>query len=237
MPKAHGKKYRAAAERIEAKRLYDPREAVALVKEISTSAFDATVEVHIKLGVDPRHAEQMVRGNVLLPHGTGRVRRIAVFAIGEKAKEAMDAGADIVGGEDLAKKVTAGEIDFDVALATPDVMGIVGRLGKILGPRGLMPNPKAGTVTFDIGKAVKDVQGGRIEFRVDRGGIIHSPMGKVSFDEAQLADNFGALMENVMRAKPTSTKGTYVKGVTVVSTMGPGVPVDPVAASRIGSSR
>jgi large subunit ribosomal protein L1 len=175
----------------------------------------------------------MVRSSVVLPHGTGRTRRIAVFATGEKAKEALDAGADLVGGEDLVKKVQAGEIDFDVALATPDLMGQVGRLGKVLGPRGLMPNPKAGTVTFDIAKAVKDVQGGRVEFRVDRAGIIHTAIGKASFDDAKLRDNFAALMDAVVRAKPTAAKGTYVRNVTLASTMGPGVTVDPAAASRM----
>ena len=175
----------------------------------------------------------MVRSSVVLPHGTGRVRRIAVFATGEKAKEALDAGADLVGGDDLVKKVQAGEIDFDVAIATPDLMGAIGRLGKLLGPRGLMPNPKAGTVTFDIAKAVRDVQGGRVEFRVDRAGIIHAAIGKASFDDAKLRDNFAALMDAIVRAKPPAAKGTYVKTVTLAATMGPGVAVDPAAAARM----
>jgi large subunit ribosomal protein L1 len=203
------------------------------VRKTSTAKFDESIEAHIRLGVDPRHADQMVRSSVVLPHGTGRTRRIAVFATGEKAKEALDAGADLVGGDDLVKKVQAGEIDFDIALATPDLMGAVGRLGKVLGPRGLMPNPKAGTVTFDIAKAVRDVQGGRVEFRVDRAGIIHAAIGKASFDDAKLKDNFAALMDAIVRAKPSAAKGTYVKTVTLAATMGPGVAVDPAAAARM----
>ena len=233
MPHRYGKKYREAAATIEPDRAYAPEEAVSAVRKASTAKFDESIEAHVRLGVDPRHADQMVRSSVVLPHGTGRTRRIAVFATGEKAKEALDAGADLVGGEDLVKKVQAGEIDFDVALATPDLMGQVGRLGKVLGPRGLMPNPKAGTVTFDIAKAVKDVQGGRVEFRVDRAGIIHTAIGKASFDDAKLRDNFAALMDAIVRAKPSAAKGTYVKNVTLASTMGPGVPVDPVAAARM----
>ena len=236
MPQQHGKKYRDAAKSIEPDRLYDPQEGLALAKQTSTATFDATVEAHVRLGVDPRHADQMVRSSVLLPHGTGKERRIAVFATGEKAREAIEAGADVVGGEDLVKKVQGGEIDFEVALATPDVMGLVGRLGKILGPRGMMPNPKSGTVTFDIGKAVKDVQGGRVEFRVDRFGIVHVPIGKASFDDASLRDNFAALMEAIVRAKPAAAKGTYVKTVTLAATMGPGVPVDPTAAAKLSAA-
>jgi large subunit ribosomal protein L1 len=233
MPHRYGKKYREVASQIEAHRLYEPAEAVALVRQTSPVKFDATVEAHVRLGVDPRHADQMVRSSALLPHGTGRTRRIAVFATGEKMREALEAGADIVGGEDLVKKVQAGEIDFDVALATPDIMGQVGRLGKILGPRGMMPNPKSGTVTFDIAKAVRDVQGGRVEFRVDRFGIIHAPVGKVSFDDAKLRDNFATLMEAIVKAKPSAAKGTYVRTVTLTSTMGPGIGVDPQQASRL----
>jgi large subunit ribosomal protein L1 len=233
MPHRYGKKYREVASQVEAHRLYEPAEAVALVRQTSPVKFDATVEAHIRLGVDPRHADQMVRSSALLPHGTGRTRRIAVFATGEKMREALEAGADIVGGEDLVKKVQAGEIDFDVALATPDIMGQVGRLGKILGPRGMMPNPKSGTVTFDIAKAVRDVQGGRVEFRVDRFGIIHAPVGKVSFDDAKLRDNFATLMEAIVKAKPSAAKGTYVRTVTLTSTMGPGISVDPQQASRL----
>lgn len=233
MPAQHGKKYREAAASLEAGKLYGPPEAVTLVRSTSTARFDASVEAHVRLGVDPRHADQMVRSTVLLPHGTGKTRRIAVFAQGEKAKEALDSGADLVGGEDLVKKVQAGEIEFDVALATPDVMGLVGRLGKVLGPRGLMPNPKAGTVTFDIAKAIHDVQGGRVEFRVDKWGIIHVAIGKVSFDDDKLRDNFAALMDAIVRAKPQSAKGTYVKTVSLASTMGPSVHVDPVLAAKL----
>ena len=233
MPAFHGKRYREAAASLETGKLYPPTEAVSLVRSTSPTKFDASVEAHVRLGVDPRHADQMVRSSVLLPHGTGKTRRIAVFAQGEKAREALDAGADIVGGEDLVKRVQDGEIDFDVALATPDVMGLVGRLGKLLGPRGLMPNPKAGTVTFDIAKGIRDVQGGRVEFRVDRFGIVHVAIGKVSFDDDKLRDNFSALMDAIVRAKPSAAKGTYVKTVTLASAMGPGVHVDPVLASRL----
>ena len=233
MPKPHGKKYREAAAAIEDGKMYAPVEAMSLVRQTATTKFDASIEAHVRLGVDPRHADQMVRSSVVLPHGTGKTRRIAAFAIGEKAREALDAGADLVGGEDLVKKVQEGTIDFDVALATPDLMGMVGRLGKILGPRGLMPNPKAGTVTFDIGKAVRDVQGGRVEFRVDKFGIIHAAIGKASFDDDKLRDNFAALMDAIVRAKPQAAKGTYVKTVTVAATMGPGIHVDPAQASRL----
>jgi large subunit ribosomal protein L1 len=233
MPHRYGKKYRTAMAAIDGDRAYPPDEAVSTVRKTSTARFDESIEAHIRLGVDPRHADQMVRSSVVLPHGTGRTRRIAVFATGEKAKEALDAGADLVGGDDLVKKVQGGEIDFDVALATPDLMGAVGRLGKVLGPRGLMPNPKAGTVTFDIAKAIRDVQGGRVEFRVDRAGIIHAAIGKASFDDSKLRDNFAALMDAIVRAKPSAAKGTYVKTVTLAATMGPGVAVDPAAAARM----
>jgi large subunit ribosomal protein L1 len=236
MPHRYGKTYREAASQVDHDRLYDPAEAVRLARETSRVKFDATIEAHIRLGVDPRHADQMVRSSVLLPHGTGKTRRIAVFATGEKAREAIEAGADLVGGEDLVKQVQNGEINFDVALATPDLMGQVGRLGKILGPRGMMPNPKSGTVTFDIGKAVRDTQGGRIEFRVDRFGIIHVPVGKASFDDDKLRDNLASLMEAIVKAKPSAAKGTYVKTVTVTATMGPGVKVDPVAASKLSAA-
>ena len=236
MPHRHGKKYREAAAKLDHDRAYDPNQAVHLARETSTVRFDATIEAHVKLGVDPRHADQMVRSSVLLPHGTGKTRRIAVFATGEKAREAIEAGADLVGGEDLVKQVQNGQIDFDVALATPDLMGQVGRLGKILGPRGMMPNPKSGTVTFDIAKAVRDTQGGRIEFRVDRFGIIHAPVGKASFDDDRLRDNLASLMEAIVKAKPSAAKGTYVKTVTVTSTMGPGIKVDPVAASKLSAA-
>ena len=233
MPRFHGKNYRAALEKLEPAKLYDPEEGVALVRQPATTKFDATIELHVRLGVDPRHSDQMVRASVVLPHGTGKTRRIAVFATGEKAREAIEGGADVVGGEDLVKKVSAGEIDFDVALATPDAMGLVGRLGKILGPRGLMPNPKAGTVTFDIAKAIKDVQGGRVEFRVDKFGIVHCGIGKASFEDAQLRSNLAAIMDAIVRAKPQTSKGTYLKTVTLAATMGPAVALDPVASGRM----
>jgi large subunit ribosomal protein L1 len=223
---AHGKKYRQAAELVEAGRAYPPIEAARLLKETSYVAFDASTEAHIRLGVDPRHAEQMVRGTVVLPHGSGKVVRVAVFAQGEKAQEALRAGADEVGGEDLAKRIEAGWLEFDVALAAPDMMGVVGRLGRILGRRGLMPNPKAGTITFDLERAIGEVKGGRVEFRVDKGGIIHVPFGKASFDEEQLADNLAALVDAVNRARPSATKGQYFRSLTVAATMGPGIRVD-----------
>ena len=236
MPHQYGKNYRDAAAKIDGDRLYAPEEAVSAVRQAATSKFDATIEAHVRLGVDPRHADQMVRGSVVLPHGTGKTVRIAVFAQGEKVKEALDAGADIVGGADLVKKIQAGEINFDVALATPDVMGLVGRIGKLLGPRGLMPNPKAGSVTFEIAKAINEVRGGRVEFRVDPKGIVHCGMGKASFDDDRLRDNFAALMEAIVRAKPQATKGVYVKTVTLAATMGPPVRVDPAAASRLSTT-
>jgi large subunit ribosomal protein L1 len=222
----HGKKYLEAAKLVDHEQVYAPLEAAELVKQTTYVAFDASVEVHLKLGVDPRHADQMVRGTVVLPHGTGKTVRVAVFAQGEKAQEALRAGADEVGGEDLVKKIEAGWLDFDVAIATPDSMGLVGRLGKILGRRGLMPNPKAGTITFDIERAVSEVKGGRVEFRVDKTAIVHAPIGKSSFEPAALVDNLAALVDAVNRAKPTGAKGQYIKGLTIASTMGPGIRVD-----------
>jgi large subunit ribosomal protein L1 len=222
----HGKRYQDAVKLVDRTRAYTPDEAVALVKETSTVKFDASVEAHLRLGVDPRHADQMVRGTVVLPHGTGKIVRVAVFAQGEKAQEALRAGADEVGAEDLVKKIEAGWLEFDVAIATPDTMGQVGRLGRILGRRGLMPNPKAGTVTFDIERAVKEVKGGRVEFKVDKGAIIHVPFGKVSFDEAQLAENLAVLVDAVNRARPSGAKGQYLRTLSITSTMGPGVRVD-----------
>ena len=222
----HGKRYQDAAKLVDHMKVYTPAEAVGLAKQTSTVKFNASVEAHLRLGVDPRHADQMVRGTVVLPHGTGKVVRVAVFAQGEKAAEARAAGADEVGAEDLVKKIEAGWLEFDVAIATPDVMGQVGRLGRILGRRGLMPNPKAGTVTFDVERAVKEVKAGRVEFKVDKGAIIHVPFGKVSFDEAQLAENLASLIDAINRAKPTGAKGTYVQRVAVSSSMGPGVRVD-----------
>ncbi|MDQ6682916.1 MAG: 50S ribosomal protein L1 [Chloroflexota bacterium] len=222
----HGKKYRAAAQLIDAERRYPIDDAVELLPRVSTSAFDGTIEAHLRLGIDPRHADQLVRGTVVLPHGTGRVTRVVVFAQGEKAQEALRAGADQVGGEDLVKKIDDGWFEFDVAVATPDMMGMVGRLGKKLGPRGLMPNPKSGTVTFDIERAVSEVKGGRVEFKVDRAGIVHVPVGRASFAAAQLAANIATLVDAVNRAKPSGAKGTYMRTLTVAPTMGPGVRVD-----------
>jgi large subunit ribosomal protein L1 len=222
----HGKKYLEASKLVEHERVYPPAEAAALLKQTAVVAFDATTEVHIRLGVDPRHADQMVRGTVVLPHGTGRQVRVLVFAQGEKAREALDAGAEIVGGEDIVKKIESGWLEFDVALATPDMMGMVGRLGKILGRRGLMPNPKSGTITFDLTRAIREVKAGRVEFKVDKGGIIHARFGKTSFADEQLVENLATLVDAINRAKPSAAKGQYFKGLTVASTMGPGIRVD-----------
>jgi large subunit ribosomal protein L1 len=223
---AHGKRYQDAVKLVDRDRVYTVAEAVGLARETSNTKFDASVEAHLRLGVDPRHADQMVRGTVVLPHGTGKVVRVAVFAQGEKAQEALRAGADEVGSEDLVKKIEAGWLEFDVAIATPDTMGQVGRLGRILGRRGLMPNPKAGTVTFDIERAVKEVKGGRVEFKVDKGAIVHVPVGKASFEADQLAANLSALVDAVNRAKPAGSKGTYMRTLTIATTMGPGIRVD-----------
>jgi large subunit ribosomal protein L1 len=223
---AHGKKYLEAAKLVDRTRAYPPDEAAALAKETSTVAFDASVEAHLRLGIDPRHADQMVRGTVVLPHGTGKVVRVAVFAQGEKAQEALKAGADEVGSEDLVKKIEAGWLEFDVALATPDSMGQVGRLGKILGRRGLMPNPKAGTITFDLDRAIREVKGGRVEFKVDKAGIVHVAIGKVSFDADQIVANLATLVDAINRAKPAGAKGTYMRTLSITSTMGPGIRVD-----------
>ena len=233
MTQARARKYKEAAKTIEHAKQYSPDEAVKLVKGASTSKFDGSIEAHLRLGVDPRHADQMVRGSVTLPHGTGKKRRVLVFAQGDKAREAKEAGADYVGGDDLAKRIQEGWLDFDVTLATPDMMGVVGRLGKVLGPRGLMPNPKAGTVTFDIAKGVKDIQGGRIEYRVDKTGIIHTNIGKASYTEQQLRENLAALMDAVVRAKPSSAKGQFLRSVYLAPTMGPSVQIDPALASRM----
>jgi len=222
----HGKKYTQAAALVDRTKSYGPTEAVDLLKQTSYVDFDASAEAHIRLGVDPRHADQMVRGTVVLPHGTGKRIRVIVFAQGEKAQEALRSGADEVGGEDLAKRIEAGWLDFDVAVATPDMMGVVGRLGRILGRRGLMPNPKSGTVTFDLERAIKEVKAGRVEFKVDKAGIIHTPFGKASFDSEQLNENLAALVDAINRARPSATKGQYFKSLTVASTMGPGIRVD-----------
>jgi len=223
---AHGKKYNEVAKLVDHDQVYAPAEAVDLVKQTSTVNFDPTVEAHIKLGVDPRHADQMVRGTVVLPHGTGKTVRVAVFAQGEKAQEALRGGADEVGAEDLVKKIEAGWLEFDVALATPDTMGMVGKLGKILGRRGLMPNPKSGTITFDIERALREVKAGRVEFKVDKGGIIHVPFGKAGFSSEQLGENLATLIDAINRAKPAGAKGHYLQGLTIASTMGPGIRVD-----------
>jgi large subunit ribosomal protein L1 len=222
----HGKKYREAAKLVDRSRVYPPAEAVALVKQTSIVNFDPTVEAHIRLGVDPRHADQMVRGIVVLPHGTGKTVRVAVFAQGDKAQEALRAGADEVGGEDLVKKIEGGWLEFDVAVATPDMMGMVGKLGRILGRRGLMPNPKAGTVTFDLARAIGEVKAGRVEFRVDKGAIVHVPVGKGSFSDEMLVANLATLLDAVNRARPSGAKGTYLRSMSIASTMGPGVRVE-----------
>jgi large subunit ribosomal protein L1 len=232
----HGRRYREAAGLVEAQRRYPLGEAVELLPKLSISKFDGTVEAHLRLGVDPRHADQLVRGTVVLPHGTGRSTRVIVFAQGEKAQEALRAGADEVGGEDLVKRIDDGWFEFDVAIATPDMMGMVGRLGKKLGPRGLMPNPKSGTVTFDIERAVGEIKSGRIEFKVDRAGIVHVPVGRASFSPEQLEANVAALVDAVNRAKPSGAKGTYMRTLTLAPTMGPGVRIDIPSALAAASA-
>ena len=222
-----GKRYEESISKVDREREYTPAEAVKLLKELPAAKFDETVEVSFRMGVDPRKADQMIRGTVSLPHGTGRSVRVAAFAQGDKAREAQEAGADLVGGEDLVNEIIKGNIDFDAAVATPDVMSIVGKAGRVLGPRGLRPNPKAGTVTNDIGKAVRDIKAGRLEYRVDRQGNLHLVIGKRSFDEKRLLDNYLAVVDEVIRAKPSTSKGKYIKTVTVSSTMGPGIKIDP----------
>lgn len=222
----HGKKYADAAKLVDRTVQYDTAEAIALVKKTATAKFDETVEVHIRTGCDGRHAEQQIRGAVVLPNGTGKTVRVLVFAKGDKVAEAEAAGADHVGGEELIPKIqNDGWLDFDVVVATPDMMGVVGRLGKVLGPKGLMPNPKAGTVTMDVTKAVNDIKAGKIEYRLDKANIIHVPVGKVSFDEAKLQENFDALMEAIVKARPSALKGQYLRSITLATTMGPGVKV------------
>lgn len=222
----HGKKYVEAAKLVDRTTFYEPADAIALVKKAAQAKFDETVEVHIRTGCDGRHAEQQIRGAVVLPHGTGKTVRVLVFAKGDKVNEAEAAGADYVGGEELIPKIqNEGWLDFDVVVATPDMMGVVGRLGKTLGPKGLMPNPKAGTVTMDVTKAVNDIKAGKIEYRLDKTNIVHVPVGKVSFSEENLLDNYNALLEAILKAKPSALKGQYLKSVTLTSTMGPGVKV------------
>jgi large subunit ribosomal protein L1 len=233
MARGQSKGYRMAFAKIDRQRKYSLQEAVVLTRDTARAKFDETIELAVRIGVDPRKADQNVRGTVVLPHGTGKTVRVAVFAKGDKAREAEAAGADVVGGEELVKRISEeGWIEFDKAVATPDMMGMVGRLGKILGPRGLMPNPKVGTVTVDVGRAVQELKGGKVEYRVDRAGNVHVPVGKVSFSEQQLMDNANALLESVVRAKPAAAKGSYILNVAVSTTMGPGVRIDPATIHR-----
>ncbi len=229
----HGKRYLEAKSRIDPERVYDPVEAVQLIRDQDLTRFDPTVEVHLRLGVNVRHADQQLRGTISLPHGTGREVTVAVFAQGDKAREAEQAGADLVGAEDLVTRVQGGFTDFDIAIATPDMMGLVGRLGRILGPQGKMPNPKTGTVTLDLVKAVGDVKAGRVEYRTDRTGIVHLGIGKRSFTERQLVENYQAVVEEIVRVKPAAAKGRYLKSITLAQSMGPGVPVDTTRTSNL----
>jgi large subunit ribosomal protein L1 len=223
---SHGKKYDDAVKKVDRDRLYAPQEAMELLREVSYVKFDPTVEVHIRTGLDPRHAEQMVRGSVVLPAGTGKKVRVLAFAQGEQARDALDAGADYVGGDDLAKRIQEGWLEFDVAVAAPDMMGTVGRLGRVLGPRGLMPNPRTGTVSMDLGRVIREVRAGRVEFRVDKTGVIHGPVGKLSFNDDQLLENLGAFVDAIVRAKPTTMKGVYLRSITLAGTMSPGIKLD-----------
>jgi large subunit ribosomal protein L1 len=230
---AHGKRYRAARESIDREQAYTPLSAFRLLKDQPPAKFDETVEVHFRLGLNVRHADEQLRGTIMLPHGIGKDVRVAVFAEGEKAREAEEAGADVVGTADLATKIEEGFLDFDVAIATPDQMSVVGKLGRVLGPRGLMPNPKTGTVTMDVGKAVSDAKAGKLEYRTDRGANVHVPIGKKSFDERALLENYAALVEEIVRAKPSAAKGRYIRQITVTTTMGPGIHVDASATRDI----
>jgi large subunit ribosomal protein L1 len=229
----HGKRYDTAKEQIRPEGNYAPLDAFRLLTSFEVARFDATVEAHFRLGVNVRHAEEQLRGTIALPHGTGRQQIVAVFAEGEKAREAEEAGAEFVGGEDLVKKVEEGFSDFDVAIATPDMMVAVGRLGRVLGPSGKMPNPKTGTVTFDVAKAVTEIQGGKVEYRTDRSGIVHIGIGKRSFTPEQLTENYAVILEEILRVKPASTKGKYIKSISIAQTMGPGVDVDPSITSNL----
>ena len=221
----HGKKYQDAAKLLEAGKLYSVAEAMDLVKKTATAKFDETIELHVRLGVDPKYADQQVRGAMVLPHGTGKAKKVLVFAKGEKVKEAEEAGADYVGSDEIVTKIQGGWFDFDVAVATPDMMGTVGRLGKVLGPRGLMPNPKLGTVTMDLKKAVSEIKAGQVEYRTDKAGNVHVPIGKASFDAEKLRENYQAIIDTLIRVKPAAAKGQYIRSITVVATMGPAVPV------------
>jgi large subunit ribosomal protein L1 len=229
----HGKKYIDARGQIDRESVYSPADAVKKLKELPAAKFDETVEVHFRLGLNVRHADEQLRGTLMLPHGSGKELRIAVFAEGDKAREAQEAGADVVGSADLAKRIEEGFTDFDVAIATPDQMGNVGRLGRILGPRGLMPNPKTGTVTFDVGKAVSDAKSGKLEYRTDRGANVHVSIGKKSFDERALLENYAAVLDEIVRAKPAASKGRYIRQITLTSTMGPGIRIDPARTRNI----
>ena len=222
----HGKNYLANRSKVDSDKKYSLTEAVALLKSLASKKFDESVDVAVRLGVDPRHADQMVRGAVVLPHGTGKSAKVIVFAKGEKELEAREAGADVVGGDDLAKKITEGWLDFDKAVATPDMMGVVGKLGRVLGPRGLMPNPKVGTVTFDLARAIKDIKAGKVDFRVEKAGIVQAPVGRISFSAEKLEENITTLIETLNRLKPASSKGNYMRGFTLSSTMGPGIRID-----------
>ncbi|MBR2836327.1 MAG: 50S ribosomal protein L1 [Coriobacteriales bacterium] len=233
MAQKHGKRYREQIAKYDPKKLYSPFEALSLVKETASAKFDESVEVHFRLGVDTRKADQNVRGSISLPHGTGKTVRVAVFAEGEKATEALNAGAEVVGSDDLVAQIQAGEINFDAAIATPNMMGKVGKIGKILGPRGLMPNPKLGTVTMDVAKMIGELKAGRVEYRADRYGICHVPMGRASFDIQALVENYQTLITEILRVKPSTAKGKYLKSVSVSSTMGPGIKVDPLMVRNL----
>jgi large subunit ribosomal protein L1 len=230
---SHGKRYRHARGTIDREQAYTPVEAIRLLKDAPDAKFDETVEVHLNLGLNVRHADEQLRGTMMLPHGTGRTQRVAVFAEGDKAREAEEAGADVVGSADLATRIEEGFDDFDVAIATPDQMSVVGRLGRILGPRGKMPNPKTGTVTMDVARAVQDAKAGKLEYRTDRGANVHVTLGKKSFEERQLVENYQALLEEIIRAKPSASKGRYIQGITLTTTMGPGIHVDPARTRGI----
>jgi large subunit ribosomal protein L1 len=232
----HGKKYLEAKKKIDRSRYYEPLEAFQLLKEIAGASFDETAELSVKLGVNPKHADQQVRGAVVLPHGTGKELKVVVFAKGEKIKEAEEAGADIVGGEELAEKIQGGWLDFDVAVATPDIMSVVGKLGRILGPRGLMPNPKTGTVTFDVSRAISEIKAGKVEYRTDKAGNIHVPLGKISFTEEKLLENFFTVIEALIKAKPAAAKGQYLRSISISTTMSPGIKINSQKAAALGKS-